>query len=65
VKGKLSDIRGNLYKRFQDGRHVGQSVWIPDQFKAIDQEMNESNPDYGRVADAPDRLKRVLDLLGD
>jgi len=65
MRNRLSNVRNDLYKRFQAGKHAAQSLWIPDQFKAIDQELNESNPDYGKIADALDRLKRVLDLLGD
>jgi hypothetical protein len=65
MKEKLNHVRDDLHKRFLHGKHAAQSRWIPDQFKAIDQELNEPTPDFGKIADALDRMKRVLDLLGD
>lgn len=61
----LKDKRNLLYGRFAKSRHYTQSLWLKEQFGAIDKEMAESTPDLGMVADALDRIERVLDLLGD
>jgi hypothetical protein len=54
-----------LDERFHTGRHAKKSLWLSEQFEAIEEAFEESNLDPGKIADALIRIEGVLDFLGD
>jgi hypothetical protein len=43
---------------------VKHSVWFPQQFKAIKDELAKNEPDLGRVADGLNTIEGALKKLG-